>query len=86
MMPKEKRCWICGKTQAEIAAVYDIDEQIKDKNVWVKEAGMTWWHNICIVCRDAIISLSVGEFAIEDSLEDEINKVINKRIKEVLKL
>jgi len=55
MMPKEKRCWICGKTQAEIAAVYDIDEQIKDKNVWVKEAGMTWWHNICIVCRDAII-------------------------------
>lgn len=78
-----KRCWICGKTERGIKKVYDIDQQIKDKAVWIENRG-AWFHDLCCVCNDLILNLVVPDFVLEEMLEGKVNDIIDKRIMHIL--
>lgn len=79
MADEVKRCYICGRTEEEVADVFYTEYRPEeDEPLMEKQIGLQW-HSlyVCIGCRDLIVGMISNENDTREIVAEQMSETIS---------
>lgn len=81
MADKERRCYICGRTEEEVRDYFFTDNPDEDDDEPLMEDHVALqWYTLCICmgCKDLIIGIALQDCCIKETVAQQISETLDK--------